>query len=153
MTPLPFTIRRHFPQKARYSDAVKRQRTTGLFALTLALLSGCSPQSVAETVSTAQVCAESAVILGQMRETVVLAATNPAGFATYATKLGDLLDDFNALEPLDPELNVSHEKVSRSVESIVVTLGDPTVAALAQLPTQIADAQLGLMEFVEACSL
>ena len=84
---------RHYPRNARYSDAVKRQRATGFLALTLVLLSGCSPQSVAETVSTAQVCAESAVILGQMREVVVLTATNPAGFETYATKLGELLDE------------------------------------------------------------
>ncbi|MDA7715882.1 hypothetical protein N8797_00750 [Pontimonas sp.] len=132
---------------------MKRQRAAGFLALTLALLSGCSPQSVAETVSTAQVCAESAVILGQMRETVLLAATNPAGFETYATKLGDLLDDFDSLEPLDPELNFSHAKVSQSVESIVGTLGDPTAAAFSELPSHIADAQIGLMEFVEECSL
>ncbi len=144
---------RHSPRNARYSDAVKRQRAAGFLALTLALLSGCSPQSVAETVSTAQVCAESAVILGQMREVVVLTATNPAGFETYATKLGELLDEFDALTPLDPELKASHEKVSDSVAAIIVTLKDPSVPALQALPTEIADAQVGLMEFLDACSL
>jgi hypothetical protein len=132
---------------------VKRQQSAGIVVLTLAFLAGCSPQSVAETVSTAQVCAESAAILSDMREVVVLSATNPAGFETYATKLGELLDDFNALAPLDPDLKASHEKVSESVAAIVVILKDPSTSGLSGLPTQIADAQIGLMEFVDACSL
>jgi hypothetical protein len=137
----------------RYSDFVKRQQATGVLVLTLALLAGCSPQSVAETVSTAQVCAESAAILSDMREVVVLTATNPAGFETYATKLGELLDDFNDLAPLDPEVKASHAKVSESVAAIVVILKDPSTSGLSGLPTHIADAQIGLMEFVDACSL
>jgi len=91
--------------------------------------------------------------LGQIREVVVLTATNPAGFETYATKLGELLDEFDALTPLDPELKASHEKVSDSVAVIIVTLKDPSVPALQALPTEIADAQVGLMEFLDACSL
>lgn len=116
-------------------------------------LTGCSPQAVAERVSTTQVCAESASILGDMREIVVLAATNPAGLATYAEKLGQLLDDFDALDPLEPELKAAHTKVSLSINGLLTTVADPSASALAEVPTQIADAQIGLVEFVDACSL
>ena len=116
-------------------------------------LSGCSPQAVAERVSTTQVCAESAGILRDMREIVLLAATNPAGVGTYAEKLGQLLDDFDALDPLEPELDAAHAKVSSSINALLDTISDPSVSALADVPTQIADAQIGLVEFVDACSL
>ena len=117
------------------------------------LLSGCSPQAVAERVSTTQVCAESASILKDMREIVLLSATNPAGVATYAEKLGQLLDEFDALEPLEPNLKAAHTKVSASVNALLSTIADPSASALADVPTQIADAQIGLVEFVDACAL
>ena len=116
------------------------------------LLTGCSPQAVAERVSTTQVCAESASILRDMREIVLLAATNPAGVATYAEKLGQLLDEFDSLDPLEPGLKVAHTKVSASVNALLAAVADPSVSALADVPTHIADAQIGLVEFVDACA-
>ena len=116
------------------------------------LLTGCSPQAIAERVPTTQVCAESGSILRDMREIVLLAATNPAGVATYAEKLGQLLDEFDALDPLEPGLKVAHTKVSASVNALLAAVADPSVSALADVPTHIADAQIGLVEFVDACA-
>ena len=135
---------------------LQQGKPAGWFVMVLVpafVLSGCSPQAVAERVSTTQVCAESASILREMREIVLLAATNPAGVATYAEKLGQLIDEFDALDPLEPGLKAAHTKVSASVNALLATVADPSASALADVPTHIADAQIGLVEFVDACAV
>ena len=130
---------------------MKRKNLGVLVLGSLVFVSGCSPQAVAERLSTAQVCTESVSILGDMREIVLLATTNPVGYATYAEELSVLVAEFSALEPLNAELNASHEQIVTGIETIVATLRDPSAASLGKLPTNIADTQIGLLDFAEAC--
>jgi hypothetical protein len=73
------------------------------------------------------------------------------GYATYAEELSVLVAEFSALEPLNAELNASHEQIVTGIETIVATLRDPSAASLGKLPTNIADTQIGLLDFAEAC--
>lgn len=117
------------------------------------MLVGCSPQTVAETISTAQVCSESAGILGDMESLLVSAAANPLAFSTYFEKIGELSSDFAALTPLPSELADAHDKLSSNFEALLEVAEQPSVAHLASLPNLVAETQISVMEFQEACSL
>ena len=116
-------------------------------------LAGCSPQLVAETISTAQVCSESAGILGDMESLLVSAASNPLAFGTYLQKIGELSADFSALTPLPSELAGAHNELSSNFEELLMTAQQPSVGNLASLPNLVAETQISLMEFQEACSI
>lgn len=130
-------------------------KTKAFFILPIIVpvLVGCSPQVVAETISTAQVCSESAGILGDMESLLVSAAANPLAFGTYLEKIEELSADFSALTPLPAELADSHGALSGNFEQLLTTAKNPSVADLAALPNLIADTQISLMDFEDSCSL
>lgn len=132
---------------------MKPRSAAGLVLIPSLFLAGCSPQSVAESLSTAQVCAESVVIAKDMREILVSTLVNPLAIRTYGTELGGLLDQFTALAPANEELATAHEKVIAGIGAIVDIVEDPSVNALGDLPTLLAETQLGLRDFVDLCSL
>jgi hypothetical protein len=124
-----------------------------LLPLLLATVAGCSPQVVAETISTAQVCSESAGILGDMESLLVSAAANPLAFGTYLEKIEELSADFSALTPLPTELAEAHNELSSNFEELLTTAQQPSVGNLSSLPNLVAETQISLMEFQEACSI
>ena len=130
-------------------------KTKALFLLPIIVpaLAGCSPQVVAETISTAQVCSESAGILGDMESLLVSAAANPLAFGTYLEKIGELSADFSALTPLPTELSEAHNELSSNFEELLTTAQQPSVGNLSSLPNLVAETQISLMEFQDACSL
>jgi hypothetical protein len=130
-------------------------KTKALFLLPIIVpvLAGCSPQVVAETISTAQVCSESAGILGDMESLLVSAAANPLAFGTYLEKIGELSADFSALTPLPTELSEAHNELSSNFEKLLTTAQQPSVGNLSSLPNLVAETQISLMEFQDACSL
>jgi hypothetical protein len=132
---------------------MKPRSAAGLVLIPSLFLAGCSPQSVAESLSTAQVCAESVVIAKDMREILVSTLVNPLAIRTYGTELGELLDQFTALAPANEELATAHDKVTAGIGAIVDIVEDPSVNALGELPTLLAETQLGLRDFVDLCSL
>jgi hypothetical protein len=132
---------------------MKPRSAAGLVLIPSLFLAGCSPQSVAESLSTAQVCAESVVIAKDMREILVSTLVNPLAIRTYGTELGELLDQFTALAPANEELATAHAKVTAGIGAIVDIVEDPSVNALGDLPTLLAETQLGLRDFVDLCSL
>ena len=117
------------------------------------VLAGCSPQIVAETISTAQVCSESAGILGDMESLLVSAAANPLALGTYLEKIDELATDFSALTPLPAELSEAHKELSSNFDKLLTTAEEPSVGNLASLPNLVAETQISLMEFQEACSI
>ena len=132
---------------------MKLRSAAGLVLIPSLFLAGCSPQSVAESLSTAQVCAESVVIAKDMREILVSTLVNPLAIRTYGTELGELLDQFTALAPANEELATAHEEVIAGIGAIVDIVENPSVNALGDLPTLLAETQLGLRDFVDLCSL
>ena len=130
-------------------------KTKALFLLPIIIpvLAGCSPQVVAETISTAQVCSESAGILGDMESLLVSAAANPLAFGTYLEKIGELSADFSALTPLPTELSEAHNELSSNFEKLLTTAQQPSVGNLSSLPNLVAETQVSLMEFQQACSI
>jgi hypothetical protein len=132
---------------------MKSQVAAGLILVPLIFVAGCSPQTVVESISTAQVCAESAIIMGQMQDMLRTVAADPTTFETYETRLRELFDDFNALEPVNEELSAAHGKVAVGVDAIFETLGNPNPSGLSELPSQLAETQGAATEFVSACRL
>lgn len=130
-------------------------KTKALFLLPIIfpILVGCSPQLVAETISTAQVCSQSAGILGDIEGLLVSAAANPLAFGTYLEKIGELSADFSALTPLPSELAGAHNELSSNFEELLIIAQQPSVGNLASLPNLVAETQISLMEFQEACSI
>jgi hypothetical protein len=124
-----------------------------LLPVIVPVLAGCSPQGVAETISTAQVCSESAGILGDMETLLVSAAANPLAFETYLEKIDELSADFSALTPLPTELSEAHDELSSNFEELLTIAQQPSVGNLSSLPNVVAETQISLLEFREACSL
>lgn len=124
-----------------------------LLPIIVPVLAGCSPQVVAETISTAQVCSESAGILGDMESLLVSAAANPLAFGTYLEKIEELSADFSALTPLPTELAEAHNELSSNFEELLTTAQQPSVGNLSSLPNLVAETQIALMDFQEACSI
>lgn len=124
-----------------------------LLPIIVPVLAGCSPQVVAETISTAQVCSESAGILGDMESLLVSAAANPLAFGTYLEKIEELSADFSALTPLPTELAEAHKELSSNFEELLTTAQQPSVGNLSSLSNLVAETQISLMEFQEACSI
>jgi len=130
------------------------KRTTFLLLpIVIPVLAGCSPQGVAETISTAQVCSESAEILGDMESLLVSAAANPIAVGTYLEKIGELSADFSELTPLPEELALAHNELATNFGELLSTAQEPSVEKLSSLPKLIAETQISLMEFEDTCSL
>ena len=125
----------------------------GLIVATPLLLSACSPQDVAETISTAQVCTEAAGIFIEIREILVLASEDPTALETHRIALTDLSEQFGALTPAKQELAEAHKTVSASMSVILETLANPNAADLGSIPTQVAEAQAAALDFAGACAL
>lgn len=115
-------------------------------------LGGCGVIPLANTVTTLQVCAESARILNEMEEVLRLAVTNPLATATYAERLSELSDEFAALEPTDPELVEAHSALGAEIVGVVALLENPSVSLLTELPAVVAQSQIALMDFTQACT-
>jgi hypothetical protein len=81
------------------------------------------------------------------------AAVNPLAIQTYGAELQTLVDEFGALEPTDPELATAHADVTASLGAILETVENPSVKAIAGLPTQVAETEIALRDFASACSL
>lgn len=113
---------------------------------------GCSPQGVAETISTAQVCSESAGILADMESLLVSIAANPLAFETYLGKISELSADFATLNPIATEVDGPHAAVSAGFAQLIETAESPTVTSIGEIPNLIAETQIALMEFEAACS-
>ena len=124
-----------------------------LLAIIVPSLAGCSPQVVAETISTAQVCSESAGILRDMESLLVSAAANPLAFGTYLEKIEELSVDFSALTPLPTQLAEAHKELASNFEELLTTVQQPSVGNLSSLPNLVAEPQISLMEFQEACAI
>ena len=124
-----------------------------LLPIIVPVLAGYSPQVVAETISTAQVCSQSAGILGDMESLLVSAAANPLAVGLYLEKIGELSTDFSALTPLPAELADAHDELSSNFEKLLMTARQPSVGNLASLPNLVAETQISLMDFQEACSI
>ena len=115
-------------------------------------LGGCGVIPLANTVTTLQVCAESARILGEMEEVLRLAVTNPLATATYAKRLSELSDEFAALEPTDPELVEAHSALGAEIVGVVELLENPSLSLLSELPAVVAQSQIALMDYTQACT-
>jgi propanediol dehydratase large subunit len=132
---------------------MKSQVAAGIILVPLIFVAGCSPQTVVESISTAQVCGESALIMGRMQDMLRAVAADPTSFETYEVRLRELFDDFNALEPVNEELSAAQEQVAVGVNAIFETLGNPSMSGLSELPSQLAETQGAAAEFVRACTL
>ena len=115
-------------------------------------LGGCVSNPIADTISSVQVCAESARILGEMEEVLRLAVANPLAPATYAKRLSELSDEFNALEPRNAELSDAHSALGAEITGVVAILENPSVSVLTELPDVVAQSQIALMDFTQACT-
>jgi hypothetical protein len=115
-------------------------------------LGGCVSNPIADTISSVQVCAESARILGEMEEVLRLAVTNPLATATYAERLSELSDEFAALEPTDPELVEAHSALGAEIVGVVELLENPSLSLVSELPAVVAQSQIALMDFTQACT-
>lgn len=124
---------------------------SSLLVLSLGL-SGCGVIPLANTVTTLQVCAQSARILNDMEEVLRLAVTNPLATATYAERLSELSDEFAALEPTDPELVEAHSALGAEIVGVVELLENPSLSLLTELPAVVAQSQIALMDFTQACT-
>jgi hypothetical protein len=115
-------------------------------------LGGCVSNPIADTISSVQVCAESARILGEMEEVLRLAVANPLAPAPYAKRLSELSDEFNALEPRNAELSDAHSALGAEITGVVAILENPSVSVLTELPDVVAQSQIALMDFTQACT-
>ena len=129
---------------------------SSLIASTLLVVSlglgGCASNPVADTISSVQVCTESVRILTDMEEVLRMALTNPLATATYAERLSELSAEFNALEPRDPDLDAAHSALGTEIEGVLGILENPSLSAVTELPTVIAQSQIALMDFTTACT-
>ena len=124
---------------------------SSLLVLSLGL-GGCGVAPLANTVTTLQVCAESARILSEMEEVLRMAVANPLATATYAERLSELSDEFAALEPRDPELVEAHGALGAEIVGVVALLENPSLNAVTELPALVAQSQIALMDFTQACT-
>lgn len=131
---------------------MKKSQSLKILPLLVITLVGCSPQVVAETVSTAQVCSESAEILADMESLLVSVAANPLAFDTYLGKISELSSEFAALNPVATEVDGPHAAVSEGFAQLIDTAESPTVTSIGGLPNLIAETQIALMEFEAVCS-
>jgi hypothetical protein len=115
-------------------------------------LSGCVSNPLANTLSTLQVCSQSARILTEMEEVLRLAVANPLATATYAERLSELSDEFTALEPSDAELREAHSALGAEITGVVEILENPSIGAVAEIPALVAQSQIALMDFAKACA-
>lgn len=124
---------------------------SSLLVLSLGL-SGCVSNPLANTLSTLQVCSQSARILTDMEEVLRLAMANPLATATYAERLSELSDEFSALEPSDSELKEAHSALGAEITGVVEILANPSIGAVAEIPALVAQSQIALMDFTKACT-
>jgi hypothetical protein len=115
-------------------------------------LTGCVSNPLSESVSSLQVCTKSLRILTDMEEVLRLVLANPLAAATHSERLSELSDEFKALEPQDASLATSHEDLSSQIDLILQTVANPSVSALANMPTVIAESQGPILAFAEACT-
>jgi hypothetical protein len=115
-------------------------------------LGGCVSNPIADTISSVQVCAESARILGEMEEVLRMAVANPLATATYAKRLSELSDEFSALEPRNAELSDAHSALGAEIVGVVELLENPSLSLVSELPAVVAQSQIALMDFTQACT-
>jgi hypothetical protein len=87
-----------------------------------------------------------------MEEVLRLAVANPLATATYAKRLSELSDEFNALEPRNAELSDAHSALGAEIVGVVALLENPSVSVLTELPAVVAQSQIALMDFTKACT-
>ena len=115
-------------------------------------LSGCVSNPLTESISSLQVCTESARILTDMEEVLRLALANPLAASTYTERLTELSDEFRALAPQEPTLAAAHGDLSAQIDVVLETVANPSISGVADLPTVIAESQIALMDYTAACT-
>lgn len=113
-------------------------------------LGGCANNPIANTVSTLQVCAESARILTDIEKVLRMAMANPLAADTYAERLSELFEEFTALEPRDEELLAAHSALSLQIDEVVKIVSSPSPSAVTELPAVVAQSQIALMDYTRA---
>ena len=129
----------------------KRFLATTLVVASLGL-SGCASNPLSESISTLQVCTESVRILTDMEEILRLAMANPLAAATYTERLSELGDEFQALAPQNPDLALAHGELSGRIDVLIETVENPSLSGVAELPTVIAESQIALRNYANACT-
>ena len=82
-----------------------------------------------------------------MEEIFLLALVNPLAITTYAGELGELSDEFGALEPRDESLALAHSELSGRIELVLAAVENPSLSALPRIPTLIAEIQVASRAF------
>ncbi len=129
----------------------KRFLATTLVVASLGL-SGCASNPLSESISTLQVCTESVRILTDMEEILRLAMANPLAAATYTERLSELGVEFQALAPQNPDLALAHGELSERIDVLIETVENPSLSGVAELPTVIAESQIALRNYANACT-
>jgi hypothetical protein len=115
-------------------------------------LSGCVSNPLSDSISSLQVCTESARILTDMEEVLRLALANPLAASTYTERLTELSDEFKALAPQEPTLAAAHGDLSAQIDLVLETVANPSISGVADLPTVIAESQIALLDYTAACT-
>jgi catechol 2,3-dioxygenase-like lactoylglutathione lyase family enzyme len=71
---------------------------------------------------------------------------------TYTERLTELSTEFKALEPQEPTLAAAHGDLSAQIDAVLNTVENPTISGVADLPTVVAESQIALMDYVDACT-
>lgn len=116
--------------------------------ITAIALSGCS---LAETISTADVCAKAAAISTDFAEVGLLLATNPLGADTYLDRLKESNSELMSLKPLDEELARALSEGTSGIDDLLGLVDDPTAEDLSQLPEIFARTQLAFWDAARIC--
>ena len=115
-------------------------------------LTGCVSNPLSDSISSLQVCTESARILSDMEEVLRLALVNPLAADTYTERLTELSDEFTALAPQDETLALAHGDLSAQIDVVLETVANPSISGVADLPTVIAESQIALLDYTAACT-
>jgi len=130
---------------------MKNTTTVVLAGAVLVGVSGCA-NPVADAVADAAVCVESARILTGMNDVLDLAGGNPLALPTYVERIGELNDEFAALEPRGEELSSAHQALTEQIDSVIAAASQPNLDSLVGLPEAIAQLELAAMDYLAACT-
>ena len=139
-------------QRAFYAGGMNKRLATASLLVASLGLTGCVGNPLSESISSLQVCADSVGILTEMQEVLRLALANPLAADTYTQRLTELSDEFKALAPEEPTLAAAHGDLSAQIDLVLETVANPSISGVADLPTLIADSQIALMDYTEACT-
>jgi hypothetical protein len=131
---------------------MNQRLTVATIAIASLGLTGCVSNPLSDSISSLQVCTESARILSDMEEVLRLALVNPLAADTYTERLTELSDEFTALTPQDETLALAHSDLSAQIDVVLETVANPSISGVADLPTVIAESQIALLDYTAACT-